>query len=213
MCEASIIHAAVHMSRAHRQAQQHGRAQIKQCIRGHCPQCTWRNTPQLISQLFLDKQRTRLPESCMILLQSHELLEQSLSVFHVIPLLLLFVPEGSIVSCFISSQFHSLDRLSWPLCFKSVSAGSQRVCRNSAGGSSPQQPEVNGWLMVMVIQFNFINCRLFYFSQASISQSLFQFYYQRIQVSKACSQTCCSQSLNLTIFQSSSIRVMSERFK
>lgn len=57
-----------------------GRAQIKQCIRGQCPQCTWRNTPQLISLLFLDKQRTRLPESCMILLQSHELLEQPLFV-------------------------------------------------------------------------------------------------------------------------------------
>lgn len=35
VCEASIIHAAVHMSRAHRQAQQQGRAQIKQRIHGH----------------------------------------------------------------------------------------------------------------------------------------------------------------------------------
>lgn len=74
-CEASIIHAAVHMSRAHRQAQQQGRAQIKQRIRGQCPQCTWRNTPRCISLLFLDKQRTRLPEHCLILLKSQELLE------------------------------------------------------------------------------------------------------------------------------------------
>lgn len=74
-CEASIIHAAVHMSRAHRQAQLQGRAQIKQCIRGQCPQCTWRNTPRPISLLFSDKQRTRLPEHCLILLKSQELLE------------------------------------------------------------------------------------------------------------------------------------------
>lgn len=74
-CEASIIHAAVHMSRAHRQAQQQGRAQIKQRIHGQCPQCTWRNTPRRISLLFSDKQRTRLPEHCLILLKSQELLE------------------------------------------------------------------------------------------------------------------------------------------
>lgn len=74
-CEASIIHAAVHMSRAHRQAQQQGRARIKQRIHGQCPQCTWRNTPRPISLLFSDKQRTRLPEHCLILLKSQELLE------------------------------------------------------------------------------------------------------------------------------------------
>lgn len=77
-CEASIIHAAVHMSRAHRQAQQQGRAQIKQRIRGQCPQCTWRNTPRPISLLFSDKQRTSLPERCLILLKSQGLLKKSL---------------------------------------------------------------------------------------------------------------------------------------
>lgn len=86
-CEASIIHAAVHMSRAHRQAQQQGRAQIKQRIRGQCPQCTWRNTPRPISLLFSDKQRTRLPEHCLILLKSQELLEYSLFVLFFSPTL------------------------------------------------------------------------------------------------------------------------------
>lgn len=69
------------MSRAHRQAQQQSRVQIKQRICGQCPQCTWRNTPRPISLLFLDKQRTRLPERCLILLKSQELLEESLFVF------------------------------------------------------------------------------------------------------------------------------------
>lgn len=123
VCEASIIHAAVHMSRAHRQAQQQGRAQIKQRNHGQCPQCTWRNTPQLISLLFLDKQRTRLPERCLILLQSHELLGSSLLVFsHFIYQLGFFwfvwqwclcrwVPyfHGSLLRCFIHFNiYHAL---------------------------------------------------------------------------------------------------------
>lgn len=116
-CEASIIHAAVHMSRAHRQAQQQGRAQIKQRIRGQCPQCTWRNTPRPISLLFSDKQRTRLPEHCLILLKSQELLEYSLFVLFFSPTLFtcflfflaeMLVPVGSIFSRLISPPFHSL---------------------------------------------------------------------------------------------------------
>lgn len=115
-CEASIIHAAVHMSRARRQAQQQGRAQIKQRIRGQCPQCTWRNTPRPISLLFSDKQRTSLPEHCLILLKSQEMLKQSLFVcffppyFIYLPLFLaeMLVPVGSIFSWLISPLFRSL---------------------------------------------------------------------------------------------------------
>lgn len=116
-CEASIIHAAVHMSRAHRQAQQQGRAQIKQRIRGQCPQCTWRNTPRPISLLFSDKQRTRLPEHCLILLKSQELLESSLFMcFPPTPSFYLLAPFSaeicapvdSVFSRFITSPLYSL---------------------------------------------------------------------------------------------------------
>lgn len=69
------------MSGARRQAQQQGRAQIKQRIHGQCPQCTLRSTPRPVSLLFWDKQRTRLPEHWLILLKSQELQELSVVLF------------------------------------------------------------------------------------------------------------------------------------
>lgn len=119
MCEASIIHAALHMSRARRQAQQQGRARIKQRVRGQCPQCTWRNTPRPVSLLFSDKQRTRLPEHCLILLESQQLLGYFVlvcfwGVFSSYLLASFFflaemlMPVGSVFSWLISSLFHSI---------------------------------------------------------------------------------------------------------
>lgn len=71
---------------------------------------------RFISLLFLDKQRTRLPECCLILLQSHELLGiafvcpffYTLFTCSGVFLAVMSAPVGSVFSWLVTQLFGSL---------------------------------------------------------------------------------------------------------
>lgn len=156
VCEASIIHAAVHMSRAHRQAQQQGRAQIKQRIHGHAHNapggthldpflcCSRINREQgyLSAAWFSSRAKSCWNSLCLFFV----FFFLTPSLFTRFLLAGLLVPVGSAFSWLISRLFGSLYVSNWAfmpiMLVKSTVAGPQHVSINygwdfvslSAGG-------------------------------------------------------------------------------